>query len=171
MVLLLRQEVLCGNTAVLILVFYLQEALESCQTRVSKLELHQQEQQAQQSETVNAKVLLGKCINVILAFMTVILVCVSTIAKFIAPMMKSRFHIICTFFAVTLLAIFCKNWDHIICAIERMIIPRWSGWSGCSVFVFFSSLFSSAVYIQVFVSLNVQAEWRRLQRLLDFKGV
>ncbi|KFQ35992.1 Transmembrane and coiled-coil domains protein 3, partial [Mesitornis unicolor] len=83
-----------------------------------------QEQQAQQSETVNAKVLLGKCINVILAFMTVILVCVSTIAKFIAPMMKSRFHIICTFFAVTLLAIFCKNWDHIICAIERMIIPR-----------------------------------------------
>lgn len=101
-----------------------QEALESCQTRVSKLELHQQEQQAQQSETVNAKVLLGKCINVILAFMTVILVCVSTIAKFIAPMMKSRFHIICTFFAVTLLAIFCKNWDHIVCAIERMIIPR-----------------------------------------------
>ncbi|XP_053884161.1 transmembrane and coiled-coil domain protein 3 isoform X1 [Malaclemys terrapin pileata] len=101
-----------------------QEALESCQTRVFKLEFHQQEQQALQSETVNARVLLGKCINVILAFMTVILVCVSTIAKFIAPMMKSRFHIICTFFAVTLLAIFCKNWDHIICAIERMIIPR-----------------------------------------------
>ncbi|XP_061495547.1 transmembrane and coiled-coil domain protein 3 isoform X1 [Rhineura floridana] len=101
-----------------------QEALESCQTRVSKLELHQQEQQALQSETVNAKVLLGKCINVVLAFMTVILVCVSTIAKFIAPMMRSRFHIICTFFAVTLLAIVCKNWDHIICAIEKLIIPR-----------------------------------------------
>ncbi|KAG8137971.1 hypothetical protein E2320_003906, partial [Naja naja] len=101
-----------------------QEALESCQTRVAKLELHQQEQQALQSETVNAKVLLGKSINVVLAFMTVILVCVSTIAKFIAPMMKSRFHIICTFFAVTLLAILCKNWDHIICAIEKIIIPR-----------------------------------------------
>ncbi|XP_029457469.1 transmembrane and coiled-coil domain protein 3 isoform X2 [Rhinatrema bivittatum] len=102
----------------------IQEALESCQTRISKLELHQQEQQAVQSETVNAKVLLGKCINVLLAFMTVILVCVSTIAKFIAPMMRSRFHIICTFLAVTLLAIFCKNWDQIICAIERIIIPR-----------------------------------------------
>ncbi|KAL7982534.1 hypothetical protein Chor_010132, partial [Crotalus horridus] len=101
-----------------------QEALESCQTRVAKLELHQQEQQALQSETVNAKVLLGKCINIVLAFMTVILVCVSTIAKFIAPMMKSRFHIICTFFAVTFLAILCKNWDHIICAIEKIIIPR-----------------------------------------------
>nr|XP_033808672.1 transmembrane and coiled-coil domain protein 3 isoform X2 [Geotrypetes seraphini]XP_033808673.1 transmembrane and coiled-coil domain protein 3 isoform X2 [Geotrypetes seraphini] len=102
----------------------IQEALESCQTRISKLELHQQEQQAVQSETINAKVLLGKCINVVVAFMTVILVCVSTIAKFIAPLMKSRFHIMCTFFAVTLLAIFCKNWDHIICAIERTIIPR-----------------------------------------------
>lgn len=101
-----------------------QEALESCQTRISKLELHQQEQQALQTDTVNAKVLLGKCINVILAFMTVILVCVSTIAKFISPMMKSRFHILGTFFAVTLLAIFCKNWDHIVCAIERIIIPR-----------------------------------------------
>ncbi|KAB0392485.1 hypothetical protein E2I00_017191 [Balaenoptera physalus] len=102
----------------------IQEALESCQTRISKLELHQQEQQALQSDTVNAKVLLGKCINVVLAFMTVILVCVSTIAKFISPMMKSRFHILGTFFAVTLLAIFCKNWDHILCAIERIIIPR-----------------------------------------------
>ncbi|XP_031539117.1 transmembrane and coiled-coil domain protein 3 isoform X2 [Vicugna pacos] len=102
----------------------IQEALESCQTRISKLELHQQEQQALQTDTVNAKVLLGKCINVILAFMTVILVCVSTIAKFISPMMKSRFHILGTFFAVTLLAIFCKNWDHILCAIERIIIPR-----------------------------------------------
>ncbi|OWK16694.1 hypothetical protein Celaphus_00011377 [Cervus elaphus hippelaphus] len=101
-----------------------QEALESCQTRISKLELHQQEQQALQTDTVNAKVLLGKCINVVLAFMTVILVCVSTIAKFISPMMKSRFHILGTFFAVTLFAIFCKNWDHILCAIERIIIPR-----------------------------------------------
>ncbi|XP_053441362.1 transmembrane and coiled-coil domain protein 3 isoform X1 [Nycticebus coucang] len=102
----------------------IQEALESCQTRISKLELHQQEQQALQTDTVNAKVLLGKCINVVLAIMTVILVCVSTIAKFVSPMMKSRFHILGTFFAVTLLAIFCKNWDHILCAIERIIIPR-----------------------------------------------
>ncbi|XP_076776145.1 transmembrane and coiled-coil domain protein 3 isoform X2 [Arvicanthis niloticus] len=102
----------------------IQEALESCQTRISKLELHQQEQQTLQTDAVNAKVLLGKCINVVLAFMTVILVCVSTLAKFVSPMMKSRSHILGTFFAVTLLAIFCKNWDHILCAIERIIIPR-----------------------------------------------
>ncbi|XP_063783680.1 transmembrane and coiled-coil domain protein 3 isoform X2 [Pseudophryne corroboree] len=101
----------------------IQEALESCQTRVSKLELHQQEQLAVQSETVNAKVLLGKCINILLALITVILVFVSTIAKFTAPMMKSRFHIMCTFFAVTLFAILCKNWDHILCALERILMP------------------------------------------------
>ncbi|KAM8973274.1 transmembrane and coiled-coil domain protein 3 [Pelodytes ibericus] len=102
----------------------IQEALESCQTRVSKLELHQQEQLSVQSESVNAKVLLGKCINILLALITVVLVCVSTIAKFTAPMMKSRFHIMCTFFAVTFLAILCKNWDHIVCTIERIIMPR-----------------------------------------------
>ncbi|XP_018427797.1 PREDICTED: transmembrane and coiled-coil domains protein 3 [Nanorana parkeri] len=102
----------------------IQEALESCQTRVSKLELHQQEQLAVQSESVNAKVLLGKCINILVALITVVLVCVSTIAKFTAPMMRSRFHIFCTFFAVTLFAIFCKNWDHILCALERVILSR-----------------------------------------------
>lgn len=102
----------------------IQEALESCQTRVSKLELHQQEQLAVQSESVNAKVLLGKCINILVALITVVLVCVSTIAKFTAPMMKSRFHVFCTFFAVTLFAIFCKNWDHIVCALERVILSR-----------------------------------------------
>ncbi|XP_006903468.1 PREDICTED: transmembrane and coiled-coil domains protein 3-like, partial [Elephantulus edwardii] len=101
----------------------IQEALESYQTRISKLELHQQEQQALQTDTVNARVLLGKCINVILAFMTVLLVCVSTIANLVSPMMKSRLHILGTFAAVTLLAIFCKNWDPILCAIERIIIP------------------------------------------------
>lgn len=102
----------------------MQEALESCQTRVSKLELHQQEQLVVQSETVNAKVLLGKCINILVALITVVLVCVSTIAKFTAPMMRSRFHIFCTLFAVILLAIFCKNWDHIVYALEQVILPR-----------------------------------------------
>ncbi|KAG8578087.1 hypothetical protein GDO81_010375 [Engystomops pustulosus] len=101
----------------------IQEALESCQTRVSKLELHQQEQLAVQSESVNAKVLLGKCINILLALITVVLVFVSTIAKFTAPMMKSRFHVFCTFFAVTFFAILYKNWDHIVCALERVILP------------------------------------------------
>ncbi|XP_043943578.1 transmembrane and coiled-coil domain protein 3 [Protopterus annectens] len=101
----------------------IKEALETCQTRIAKLELQQQQQQVVQLENANAKVLLGKCINILLALVTVILVCVSTIAKFTAPMMKTRFHVICTFFAVTLFAIFCKNWDHIWLALEKLFIP------------------------------------------------
>ncbi|XP_051787284.1 transmembrane and coiled-coil domain protein 3 [Erpetoichthys calabaricus] len=103
----------------------IEEALESCQTRISKLELQQQQQQQViQLENTDAKVLLGKCINIMLAIVTVILVCVSTIAKFTAPLMRSRLHVVCTFFAVTLLAIFWKNWDNLQCAIERVLLPN-----------------------------------------------
>ncbi|KAL0195785.1 hypothetical protein M9458_009357, partial [Cirrhinus mrigala] len=65
------------------------DALEVCQTRVSKLELQQQQQQVLQLENANAKVLLGKCINIMLAIVTVILVCVSTAAN--------RLHVFGTF--------------------------------------------------------------------------
>ncbi|KAI3371177.1 hypothetical protein L3Q82_023799, partial [Scortum barcoo] len=52
----------------------IQEALESCQTRVSKLELQQQQQQQTvQLESRDARVLLGKTINIMLAIITVIL--------------------------------------------------------------------------------------------------
>ncbi|KAG7454360.1 hypothetical protein MATL_G00258880 [Megalops atlanticus] len=102
----------------------IQEALESCQTRISKLELQQQQQQVVQLESADAKVLLGKCINLMLAVVTVILVCVSTVAKFTAPLMRSRLHVVCTFFAVTLLALFWKNWEHLQCAMERVLVPH-----------------------------------------------
>ncbi|KAK3517844.1 hypothetical protein QTP70_021003 [Hemibagrus guttatus] len=41
----------------------MQEALEACQTRLSKLELQQQQQQLVQLESTDAKMLLGKCIT------------------------------------------------------------------------------------------------------------
>uniref|UniRef100_UPI00398E8C4B transmembrane and coiled-coil domain protein 3 n=1 Tax=Pristiophorus japonicus TaxID=55135 RepID=UPI00398E8C4B len=100
----------------------IQEALESCQTRLATLELHQQQQQVVQIENANAKVLLGKCINVFLAIMTVILVCVSTIAKFSIPLMKSRLHIMCTLCAVILVFIFWKKWDQIQCLTDYIFI-------------------------------------------------
>ncbi|XP_041113606.1 transmembrane and coiled-coil domain protein 3-like isoform X1 [Polyodon spathula] len=102
----------------------IEEVLESCQTKISKLELQQQQQQVVQFENTNAKVLLGKSINIMLAIVTVILVCVSTIAKFTAPLMKSRLHVISTFFAVALLAVFWKNWEHFQIAIERLLLPN-----------------------------------------------
>lgn len=101
----------------------IQEALESCQTRVSKLELQQQQQQQTvQLENADAKVLLGKCINIMLAIVTVILVCVSTAAKFTAPLLRSRLHLALTCVAVSVLALLWKNWEHLQCALEKLLI-------------------------------------------------
>ncbi|XP_014008867.1 transmembrane and coiled-coil domain protein 3 isoform X1 [Salmo salar] len=102
----------------------IQEALESCQTRVCKLELQQQQQQTVQVENTDAKVLLGKCINIMLAIVTVILVCVSTAAKFTAPLLRSRVHLALTCVGLSLLAVIWKNWEHLQCALERMLLPR-----------------------------------------------
>ncbi|XP_062318211.1 transmembrane and coiled-coil domain protein 3-like isoform X1 [Osmerus eperlanus] len=101
----------------------IQEALESCQTRVSKLELQQQQQQTVQLESRDARVLLGKSINIMLAIVTVILVCVSTAAKFAAPLMRSRRHVMATFLGICLLALFWRNWEHLQCVVERVLVP------------------------------------------------
>lgn len=101
----------------------IQEALESCQTRVSKLELQQQQQQTVQLESRDARVLLGKTINIMLAIITVILVCVSTAAKFAVPLMRSRHHVVATILGVCFLTIFWKNWDRLQYAIDRMLVP------------------------------------------------
>ncbi|KAM9845631.1 transmembrane and coiled-coil domain protein 3 [Aulostomus maculatus] len=103
----------------------IQEVLESCQTRVSKLELQQQQQQQTvQLENTDAKVLLGKCINIMLAIVTVILVCVSTAAKFMAPLLRSRLHLALTCVGVSFLALLWKNWEHLQCALERLLLPH-----------------------------------------------
>lgn len=105
--------------------FFVQEVLESCQTRVSKLELQQQQQQQTvQLENTDAKVLLGKCINIMLAIVTVILVCVSTVAKFTAPLLRSRLHLGLTCVGVSVLALLWKNWEHLQCALERSVLPH-----------------------------------------------
>ncbi|XP_061780589.1 transmembrane and coiled-coil domain protein 3-like [Nerophis lumbriciformis] len=102
----------------------IQEALESCQTRVSKLELQQQhQQQTVQLESGDARVLLGRSINIMLAFVTVILVCVSTAAKFAAPLMRSRHHVVATVLGVFFLTVFWKNWDRLQYAIDKVLVP------------------------------------------------
>lgn len=100
----------------------IQEALETCQTRVSKLELQQQHQQ-QTVEGHDARVLLGKTINIMLAIITVILVCVSTAAKFAAPLMRSRYHVVATFLGLCFLTIFWKNWERLQYTIDRLLVP------------------------------------------------
>ncbi|XP_067095250.1 transmembrane and coiled-coil domains protein 2 [Osmerus mordax] len=92
----------------------IQEAVESCLTRITKLELQQQQQQVVQLEGVenaNARALLGKLINVILALMAVLLVFVSTLANFITPLMKTRARVAATVLLALLLFILWKHWD------------------------------------------------------------
>ncbi|KFQ63713.1 Transmembrane and coiled-coil domains protein 2, partial [Pelecanus crispus] len=104
----------------------IQEAVESCLTRVTKLELQQQQQQVVQLEGVenaNARALLGKFINVILALMAVLLVFVSTIANFITPLMKTRMRILSTALLVLFLFFLWKHWDSITYFLEHVLLP------------------------------------------------
>ncbi|XP_076857220.1 transmembrane and coiled-coil domains protein 2 [Brachyhypopomus gauderio] len=99
----------------------IQEAVEACLTRISKLELQQQQQvvQLEGVENANARALLGKLINVILALMAVLLVFVSTMASFITPLMKSRTRVLTTVALALLLLIFWKHWDWV----ELWLLP------------------------------------------------
>uniref|UniRef100_A0A674JH49 Transmembrane and coiled-coil domain family 2 n=1 Tax=Terrapene triunguis TaxID=2587831 RepID=A0A674JH49_9SAUR len=104
----------------------IQEAVESCLTRVTKLELQQQQQQVVQLEGVenaNARALLGKFINVILALMAVLLVFVSTIANFITPLMKTRMRILSTALLFLFLLFLWKHWDSITYFLEHVLLP------------------------------------------------
>uniref|UniRef100_A0A8B9GU26 Transmembrane and coiled-coil domain protein 3-like n=1 Tax=Astyanax mexicanus TaxID=7994 RepID=A0A8B9GU26_ASTMX len=91
----------------------LQEALESCQTRLSKLEVQQQQQQAVQVEAETGRMLLGKGISVLLAVATLLLVCVSTAARFVSPVLRSRLHLLATAVAVLLLSLLWRSWEHL----------------------------------------------------------
>ncbi|KAI1897155.1 hypothetical protein AGOR_G00080280 [Albula goreensis] len=100
----------------------IQEAVESCLTRITKLELQQQQQQVVQLEGVenaNARALLGKFINVILALMAVLLVFVSTLANFITPLMKTRERVAATILLALLLFSLWKHWDFV----EPWLLP------------------------------------------------
>ncbi|XP_077989680.1 transmembrane and coiled-coil domains protein 2-like isoform X4 [Glandiceps talaboti] len=101
----------------------IQDALEQCQTRISKMELAQQQQQVitlEGYENANARALLTKLINVILAVLAVILVFVSTVANLITPFMKTRVRVICTVIISIVIAIFVKNWSSIESTIQSI---------------------------------------------------
>ncbi|XP_030921002.1 transmembrane and coiled-coil domains protein 2 [Geospiza fortis] len=74
-------------------------------------------------ENANARALLGKFINVILALMAVLLVFVSTIANFITPLMKTRMRILSTALLVLFLFFLWKHWDSISYLLEHVLLP------------------------------------------------
>ncbi|XP_026126529.1 transmembrane and coiled-coil domains protein 1-like isoform X1 [Carassius auratus] len=89
----------------------LQEALEACQTRVSKMELQQQVVQLEGLENAAARTLLGKLITVLLALMAVLLVFVSTVSNCVVPLVKTRSRSVSSLLAFLLLAVLWRNWD------------------------------------------------------------
>ncbi|XP_026883895.2 transmembrane and coiled-coil domain protein 3-like isoform X2 [Electrophorus electricus] len=92
----------------------LQEALESCQTRLSKMEDLQQQQAGHvEGAGPSGRVLLGKVISVLLAVATLLLVCVSTAARFITPAVRSRQHLLATALMALLLSLIWRNWGHL----------------------------------------------------------
>ncbi|XP_029429723.1 transmembrane and coiled-coil domains protein 2 isoform X2 [Rhinatrema bivittatum] len=104
----------------------IQEAVESCLTRITKLELQQQQQQVVQLEGVenaNARALLGKFINVLLALMAVLLVFVSTIANFVTPLMKTRSRLLGSLLLLLLLAFLWRHWDTISYLLDQGLLP------------------------------------------------
>ncbi|XP_076859248.1 transmembrane and coiled-coil domains protein 1 isoform X2 [Brachyhypopomus gauderio] len=106
----------------------IQEALEACQTRVSKMELQQQQQQVVQLEgleNATARTLLGKLINVLLTLMAVVLVFVSTVANCVVPLMKTRNRSFSTLLFLLLFAFLWRNWDTLSGHTQRMLhAPR-----------------------------------------------
>ncbi|XP_038869464.1 transmembrane and coiled-coil domains protein 1b isoform X1 [Salvelinus namaycush] len=103
----------------------IQESLEVCQTRISKMELQQQQQQVVQLEgleNATARTLLGKLINVLLAVMAVLLVFVSTVANCVVPLMKTRSRTFSTLLFVVLLAFLWRNWEVISQYLDRFLL-------------------------------------------------
>ncbi|XP_028842648.1 transmembrane and coiled-coil domains protein 1 isoform X2 [Denticeps clupeoides] len=90
----------------------IQEALEVCQTRISKMELQQQQVvQLEGVENAAARTLLGKLISVLLALMAVLLVFVSAVANCVLPLMKTRGRSLSTLLLLVLMAFLWRNWD------------------------------------------------------------
>ncbi|XP_075687955.1 transmembrane and coiled-coil domains protein 1 isoform X2 [Rhinoderma darwinii] len=104
----------------------IQEALETCQTRISKMELQQQQQQVVQLEgleNATARNLLGKLINILLALMAVVLVFVSTVANCVVPLLKTRGRTLGTLLLVLLAALLYKHSDSFSGYLERLLSP------------------------------------------------
>uniref|UniRef100_A0A1A9ZHW5 Transmembrane and coiled-coil domains protein 1 n=1 Tax=Glossina pallidipes TaxID=7398 RepID=A0A1A9ZHW5_GLOPL len=91
------------------------EVLENCQTRISKME-HLSQQQYVTVEGIdnsNARALVVKLINVVLTILQVLLLLVATAAGIIMPFLKTRVRVLTTF--LTIFMIFCviRQWPDV----------------------------------------------------------
>ncbi|XP_062596376.1 transmembrane and coiled-coil domains protein 1-like isoform X4 [Saccostrea cucullata] len=95
----------------------LQDNVENCQTRISKMELQQQQQQIismEMVENVTFRTLLTKLINVVLAIVAVVLVIVSTAANLIAPFLTTRARILSSAILVMAIILVGRDWERLV---------------------------------------------------------
>ncbi|XP_073978798.1 transmembrane and coiled-coil domain 2 protein Dmtn isoform X5 [Rhodnius prolixus] len=93
------------------------DMLESCQTKISKME-HQQAQHQQYLtleglDNSNARALVVKLINVVLTVLQVVLLLVATIAGIIMPFLRTRLRVLSSAVLVISLVIVMKQWPEI----------------------------------------------------------
>ncbi|KAG7329476.1 hypothetical protein KOW79_007650 [Hemibagrus wyckioides] len=90
----------------------LQEVLESCNSRLCKLEQQVQVVQVE-TEGVFDRKLLPKIINVLLAVVTLLLVCVSTVTRCIRAGVRSRTQLLVTVFSAVLIALVWRSYERL----------------------------------------------------------
>ncbi|XP_014262327.1 transmembrane and coiled-coil domains protein 2 isoform X2 [Cimex lectularius] len=93
------------------------DILESCQTKISKME-HQQAQHQQYLtleglDNSNARALVVKLINVVLTVLQVVLLLVATVAGIIMPFLRTRLRVLSTTMLVIALIVVAKQWPEI----------------------------------------------------------
>ncbi|XP_018899311.1 transmembrane and coiled-coil domains protein 2 isoform X2 [Bemisia tabaci] len=93
------------------------EMLESCQTKISKME-HQQAQHQQYLtleglDNSNARAVVVKLINVLLTVLQVILLLVATIAGIIMPFLRTRLRVLSTIVALAAFVVVVKQWPEV----------------------------------------------------------
>ncbi|XP_046459269.1 transmembrane and coiled-coil domains protein 2-like isoform X2 [Daphnia pulex] len=89
------------------------DLLDSCHTRISKVEhqaQHQQHVSLEGIENSNARAVLVKLINMALTLLQLVLVVVSTSANIIAPFLKTRLRVLTTCVLALLFAFILKQW-------------------------------------------------------------
>ncbi|XP_017329120.1 transmembrane and coiled-coil domain protein 3 [Ictalurus punctatus] len=101
----------------------LQEVLEACNSRLCKLE-HQVQVVQVETEGVFGRELLVKIISVLLAFVTLLLVCVSTVTRCIMTSMRSRTHLLVTVCSAVLIALVWKSSERLNTNTELQVLTQ-----------------------------------------------
>uniref|UniRef100_A0A182UB37 Uncharacterized protein n=1 Tax=Anopheles melas TaxID=34690 RepID=A0A182UB37_9DIPT len=91
------------------------EILENCQTRISKMEQLSQQQYVtvEGIYNSNARAVVVKLINVVLTVLQVILLLVATVAGIIVPFLKTRLRVLTTLFCTLVLIAIVRQWPDV----------------------------------------------------------